>query len=76
MMTRSPVIACIASAATLALLAGCATRPDTAKNAEIAPLASSQEAFWASLESLCGMAFEGRVVEDSTGSPDVAGRPS
>lgn len=73
-MTRSAVIACIASAATLASLVGCATRSETPGSVDIAPLASSQEAFWASLESLCGQAFEGRVVEDSTGSPDFAGK--
>jgi len=38
-------------------------------------LAAAQEAYWASLESLCGLAFEGVVVEDTTGNPDFARTP-
>lgn len=34
-----------------------------------------QAAFWSSLESLCGQAFEGRVVEDSTADPRFARTP-
>lgn len=73
-MTRLSVIASLACAGALAPLVGCAARSDTPASVQTAPLPSSQEAFWASLESLCGMAFEGRVVEDSTGSPDFAGK--
>jgi hypothetical protein len=39
-----------------------------------AALPPAQQTFWQSLESLCGQAFEGVVVEDSTNSPDFAGK--
>mgnify|MGYP007032567680 FL=1 len=34
-----------------------------------------RDVFWANLESLCGMAFEGRVVEDTTNTPAFAQTP-
>ncbi|MCC5823379.1 MAG: hypothetical protein LAT64_02485 [Phycisphaerales bacterium] len=40
-----------------------------------APIADEQERFWAALASHCGQAFEGRVVEDTTGNPDFARTP-
>ena len=55
---------------------GCATGSlaDQRNDSDAAPLHENQRAFWSSLESLCGSAFEGRVVEDSTGNPDFAGK--
>ena len=43
-------------------LAGCQSAPAT-------PAAAEQQAFWQSLQALCGKAYAGRVVEDSTGDP-------
>ncbi len=64
-----------ATAITLALfIACCSIGCATGTRADAAPLHESQRAFWSSLESLCGRAFEGRVVEDSTGNPDFAGK--
>lgn len=37
--------------------------------------AGQQDVFWERLESLCGMAFEGRVVEDTTNTPAFAQTP-
>jgi len=37
-------------------------------------LSAEQEAFWASLEALCGLAFEGQIAEDSTRSDAFAGQ--
>lgn len=51
-------------------LAGCAGERPVSQ-----PPPPPQEAFWASLESLCGRAFEGRVVEDSTNDPGFARTP-
>lgn len=34
-----------------------------------------QDAFWASIAELCGLAFSGRVVEDTTANPDFAREP-
>lgn len=54
------------AAGVVTLLGACATaRPVT-------PAAPAQAEFWSSLEALCGMAFEGVVVEDTTGNPDFA----
>lgn len=39
------------------------------------PLPASQEAFWTNLRSLCGRAYEGRVVEDTTADPRFARTP-
>lgn len=55
-------------------LTGCATERATDK--PHAPgLAQAQLDFWRNLESLCGGAYEGRIVEDTTGNPDFAARP-
>ncbi len=55
--------------AALLVCTGCAGSPRTS-----APEHESQRAFWSSLHSLCGQAFEGRIVEDTTDSPDFAGK--
>lgn len=59
-------------------LAGCAgTRATSAERdaAAAGALAPEQDAFWDSLEALCGKAFEGRIVEDSTDDDRFAARP-
>lgn len=48
----------VASAFLAAALAACAPR-----SPEPAPLPPAQERFWSALESLCGQAFEGQLVE-------------
>lgn len=59
----------LASLAALMLTIGCTTtRPRPPQTPH-----QTQRAFWTSLESLCGRAFEGKVVEDTTNSPDFAG---
>jgi hypothetical protein len=55
----------------LAGLAGCATTREHADGQRPA----EQQQFWRALEQHCGQAFEGRVVEDSTASPDFARTP-
>lgn len=47
------------------LVSGCSSKP------EVLP----QQAFWESLNQLCGKAYPGRVVEDSTQSPVFSGKP-
>jgi hypothetical protein len=49
-------------------LAGCASSRSGV------PAHDAQAAFWGALEDECGRAFEGRIVEDSTASPDFAGK--
>lgn len=49
---------------------GCA-----ATSVPVSEEAAAQHEFWRSLESLCGLAFEGRIVEDTTGNPDFAAGP-
>lgn len=49
-------------------LAGCQSSPVT-------PAATEQQAFWQSLQALCGKAYAGRVVEDSTGDPRFKVQP-
>jgi len=56
--------------AALAVLAGCAGH-----RLSHADLAAEPAAFWSSLESLCGRAFEGRVIVDSTNDPRFARTP-
>lgn len=62
--------------ATLLLFAACqgdAPPPDQAPSDVATPAAeapSPQDAFWASLQALCGQAFEGRVTESNP--PDAA----
>lgn len=51
-------------------LAGCASSRPSAEH-----LPGPQREFWSSLESLCGRAFEGRVVMDSTNDPRFARSP-
>lgn len=49
---------------------GCAT-----STSGEAGLSAEQRAFWESLETLCGRAFEGRVAVDTTGNPDFQVEP-
>ncbi|MBX3352815.1 MAG: hypothetical protein KF684_07755 [Phycisphaeraceae bacterium] len=70
---RSALVAgSLAAVVSLAGCACCANPP--ASTAHRAPLHDAQEEFWDALASLCGQSFEGRVVEDSTSSPDFAGK--
>lgn len=62
-------VAAVTMAASL-LVGGCARERAAPKE-----IAATQAAFWASLKSLCGRAFEGRVVADSTNDPRFARRP-
>jgi len=64
------VAACIATLP----LGGCRTEPRT-DGATASASSAAQHEFWNSLEALCGMAFEGVVVEDTTGNPDFARTP-
>lgn len=59
------------------LLTACIGCASTRSNDGDAPAThtDAQRRFWSALESLCGQAFEGRVVEDSTSNPDFARRP-
>lgn len=81
------IAAATAFAALVVLLPGCA-REQTAPTAPTAPtaltrtattasppLAAEQAEFWAALESLCGKAFEGEVIEDSSDDPRFARSP-
>ena len=61
---RSVLLLCLAALAAGLGACCCAEKAGSAE----------QQAFWSSLESLCGKAFEGRVVEDSSASPDFAGK--
>lgn len=65
---RLTLTAAVAVVATM--FAGCAHHRTGRTEA-----ADTQAAFWSSLESLCGLAFEGRVVEDTTGDPRFARTP-
>lgn len=60
------------------VLVGCARGPcpatDGPGTAAQQPV-SARDGFWSQLEALCGLAFEGRVVEDSTESEAFAARP-
>lgn len=53
----------------LGALTGCSTGPSRSE------LPDEQERFWSALSAYCGEAFEGRVVEDSSASPDFARTP-
>lgn len=70
-MPRRPVPAALFAALITAILAGAACAPEPGDEAESAPaeqtLPAEQEAFWASLQSLCGQAFEGEVLEAPEG---------
>ena len=67
--TRTALLAVLA----LSFAAGCQTNGHRASLAD-AGLSRAQLDFWRNLEALCGQAFEGRVVEDTTDSPDFAGK--
>lgn len=54
----------------LLVLTGCAADRSKSWNAP-----EEQRAFWASLQSLCGLAFEGAIAEDSVANPDFARTP-
>ncbi|TVS05865.1 MAG: hypothetical protein EA423_06340 [Phycisphaerales bacterium] len=64
----------IAAIGALPLLGGCATN-DRPERVDPERLSEQQRAFWSNLQDLCGKAFEGRVVEDTTGNPDFTFRP-
>lgn len=53
----------------LATLTGCAAGPARSERPD------EQDRFWSALAAHCGDAFEGRVVEDSSSSPDFARTP-
>ena len=61
--------------ASMAMLGSALTGCMSARESRLVALTIEQEIFWSSLQALCGQAFEGEVVEDSTGSPDFARRP-
>ena len=48
--------------------------PACASSRPAGQLSTEQDAFWISLRSLCGGAFEGRITQDTTSSPDFAGK--
>ncbi len=58
------------------VMIGCASQNGRSSSLSpaLAALPEAQQLFWLNLQSMCGMAFEGRVVEDTTDSPDFAGR--
>jgi hypothetical protein len=58
----------LAALMTPAFLGACAS---TSHDVE----AHAQDEFWSALESLCGQAYEGRVVEDTTNDPRFARSP-
>lgn len=53
---------------------GCAHSPNRLHEPSTRSLSPQQRAFWSHLGSLCGMAFEGRIIEDTTANPDFAGK--
>ncbi len=55
-------------------LGSCSTASPWSPETAVRSLSPEQREFWSHLESLRGRAFEGRVVEDSTGNPDFAGK--
>ena len=59
----------------LILVLGCADRPD-ADTSALGTTATTdpQLVFWASLEALCGQAFEGRIVESEPPDDSFAGK--
>ncbi len=77
------ILRCMILLVGLVLLASCSASGSKGDRLAAQPNAPSststqskpQAAFWAALEALCGQAFEGRVVEDSTASPDFARTP-
>jgi hypothetical protein len=73
MLSRSKTLAVCAGALAAALTTGCAGRERA--HAKAGKPTAAQAEFWSSLESLCGRAFEGRVVEDSTNDPRFARSP-
>lgn len=54
-------------------LTGCHTRPQSTSHS-VSSLPDAQQTFWSNLTALCGQSFEGRIVEDTTNSPDFAGK--
>ncbi|MEX0876015.1 MAG: hypothetical protein WD114_01030 [Phycisphaerales bacterium] len=64
-----PIALAVAVILTIGISGGCTT----ADPREAGP-AQAQERFWDALAMHCGQAFEGRVVEDSSPSPDFQGR--
>lgn len=58
-------------AGSVLMLGGCSVAQDPGSELS----APEQRAFWTSLADICGQAFEGSVVEDSTASPDFARTP-
>lgn len=62
---------CIASTVSVA---GCQSESRRAADLQRDAAAQPQQEFIAQLRTLCGKAYQGRLVEDSTGSPDFAGK--
>lgn len=56
--------------------AGCADTPEEAepRASDTTTAADPQAAFWASLERLCGQAFEGRITESEPPDPSFEGQ--
>lgn len=81
MRTYGPAAVALIFALALLLgggLTGCASSQSDASSHSSAYQwqgAGEQREFWNNLQSLCGQAFEGRVIEDSTASPDFARTP-
>lgn len=63
----------LAAALIVGVSAGCASQ--ARDRAHVGASTGDQTQFWSSLESLCGRAFEGRVVEDSSSDPRFARSP-
>jgi len=69
-MNTSLRITMFATLLSVSAMLGCAST-----NQRPPQLADEQQRFWEALESLCGQAFEGRVVTDTTGNPDFQRLP-
>lgn len=73
-IARFAALALLTTAA-CALAVGCQSAGAGRASLDDAGLTQTQRDFWRNLEALCGQAFEGQVVEDSTDNPDFAARP-
>jgi len=66
----TPRLSAVMLAATCLTLGACTTSRHS-----VSDLPDAQRIYWNNLKAHCGQAFEGRVVEDSTNSPDFARTP-
>jgi hypothetical protein len=81
-MQRNVMKLVAAPALALLLATACGTRveddraaaPADAQSAAAVNLPQEQQQFWASLEALCGQAYEGRVIEAPAGDTVFAGK--